>query len=417
MTSLRALLCLSLVLSACASRDAATPLTIADAISPAGPGAAEPNLYTAPDGRVVMSWFEPADSGAHALRLAVLGADGTWSAPVDVVRRGDLFVNWADFPSVVVLSDGRFVAHWLQRNGSGKYAYEVRMAESSDQGATWSASVTPHRAGVPAEHGFATILPDSAGGAMVFFLDGGANVLANAAAKVTAGSEEAGHEHAAPMSVSTNAWGSAMTESTKIVLDDRVCDCCQTAAAMTARGPVVIFRDRSATEIRDISIVRRVNGAWTQSVPVHSDNWELNACPVNGPAIVASGDEVAVAWFTGARDTAKVQIAFSHDGGASFGAPVRIDDGNPAGRVGLQWVNGDAYVSWLERGTADSAFVKVRPVSRAGVAGEAVVVTASSGARSSGFPRMTRLSDGLLFAYTLPGRESVVKLTTLRPAP
>ena len=401
----------ALALAACAPRETATTLALAEITSPTGAGAAEPNLFTARDGRVLMSWLEPSDSGAHALRLAVLSPDGSWSAPVDVVRRSDLFVNWADFPSVIALEDGRFLAHWLQRNGAGKYAYEVRMAESRDQGATWSASVTPHRAGVEAEHGFVSILPDSASGAVVFFLDGGANILAGASA--AAGAE--GHEeHGVPMSISTNSWDAAMTEATKAVLDTRVCDCCQTASAMTGRGPVVIYRDRTEGEIRDISIVRRVNGAWTAPATVHADNWELNACPVNGPAIVASGDEVAVAWFTGARDTAKVQVVLSHDGGATFGPPVRIDEGSPAGRVALQWLNGDAYVSWLERGTGDSAYVKVRSVTREGVAGEALTVTASSGARSSGFPRMTRLNDGLMFAYTLPGAPSVVKMTTLR---
>ena len=46
--------------------------------SPAGPGSAEPNLTVAPDGRVYLTWLEPADSG-HALRFAV--HDGTrWSA-------------------------------------------------------------------------------------------------------------------------------------------------------------------------------------------------------------------------------------------------------------------------------------------------------------------------------------------------
>lgn len=410
---LASLLTIALGFSACTPRETPTTLTLADVVSPTGPGAAEPNLFTARDGRVLMSWIEPVDSGAHALRLSVMGPDGTWSAPVDVVRRNDLFVNWADFPSVVALSDGRFVAHWLQRNGSGKYAYEVRMAESRDQGATWSASVTPHRAGVEAEHGFVNILPDPAGGAVVFFLDGGHNRLTGEASATA----EAGHAHAVPMSVSANSWDVAMTEATKTVLDTRVCDCCQTAAAMTGRGAVMIYRDRSEGEIRDISIVRRVQGEWTAPATVHADNWELNACPVNGPALVASGDEVAVAWFTGARDTAKVQVALSHDAGATFGAPIRIDQGNPAGRVGLQWLNGEAYVSWLERGTGDTAYVKVRPVTREGVARDAITVSTSSGVRSSGFPRMTWLNDGLLFAYTLPGAPSVVKMATLRGAP
>src|SRR5690606_12223513 len=152
-----------------------------------------------------------------------------------------------------------------------------------------------------------------------------------------------------------------------------------------------------------------VDGAWTDAVPVHADNWEVDFCPVNGPMVQAYGDTVVVAWFTAARDTAKVQVAFSYDGGATFGAPTRVDDGNPAGRVGLQLFDGAAYVSWLERGNADSAFVKLRRVARDGSRDSAVVVSPSSGARSSGFPRMTRIADGLLLAWTVPGRPSAVR--------
>lgn len=408
-TSLLLLACAAF--TACSPRDASSRYTLAEEVAPTGPGAAEPNLFTAEDGRVVMSWLEPVGDAGHALRLSLRGSDGSWSEPREVLRRNDLFVNWADFPSVVALRDGRLVAHWLQRNGAGRYAYEVRMSESPDLGATWSPSVTPHKAGIEAEHGFVSMMLDSSGNALVFFLDGGANRIGAATA---AGDD---HEHGVPMSLSTNTWSASMTEASKTLLDSRVCDCCQTAAAMTARGPVVVFRDRSEGEIRDIAISRRVNGNWTPSQRVHADDWEINACPVNGPAVIASGDNVAVAWFTGARDTAKVQLAFSTDAGASFGAPIRIDEGTPAGRVGLQWLDGDAYVSWLERGNGDTAYVKVRAVSRDGKVGAPMVVSESRGARSSGFPRMTRIADGLLFAWTMPGTPSVVKTATLRRAP
>lgn len=408
---LHSLLPALLLTAACTARESTPAYRLSEEPSPTGAGAAEPNLFTAEDGRVVLSWLEPVEGGGHALRFALRDAAGSWSPTGEVMRRSDLFVNWADFPSVVVARDGRLVAHWLQRNGAGRYAYEVRMAESVDGGASWSASVTPHRAGVEAEHGFVSMVLDSTGVPQVFFLDGGANRVAGA----TPASDD--HEHGVPMALSTNRWSATMTEATKAVLDTRVCDCCQTASAMAARGPVVVFRDRSEGEIRDIAIVRRVDGAWTEPVRVHADDWQINACPVNGPAVVASGDEVAVAWFTGARDTAKVQLAFSRDGGATFGAPIRIDEGAPAGRVGLQWLDGQAYVSWLERGAGDTAYVKVRPVSRDGVAAAATVVSESRGARSSGFPRMTRLADGLLFAWTMPGTPSVVKLATLQRAP
>lgn len=385
--------------------------TTAESPSPAGPGSAQPNLFSAPDGRVVMSWQERVDSNTYALRLALRSEDGNWGETREVMRRSDLFVNWADFPSVVLLGDGRLVAHWLQRNGGGRYAYEVRMAESRDAGATWSESRTPHPAGVEAEHGFASILPTEAG-AQVFFLDGGNNLAATSGHKH---GESAGNDnHSTPMTLSANVWSAAMTPTSKQVVDTRVCDCCQTSAAMTSQGPVVVFRDRSEAEIRDIAISRFVEGAWTASAPVHADNWEVNFCPVNGPMVQAYGDTVAVAWFTGARDTAKVQVAFSYDAGATFGAPVRVDDGNPAGRVGLQFFDGGAYVSWLERGEGDAAFVKLRRVERDGTRDSSLVVSQSMGARSSGFPRMTRLRDGLLLVWTEPGTPSVVKAATYR---
>ncbi len=384
---------------------------VAEAPSPTGPGSGEPNLFTAADGRVVMSWLERVDSSAYAMRLAIRNDDGTWGETREVQRRSDFFVNWADFPSVVMLGDGRLVAHWLQKNGSGTYAYEVRMSESSDAGVTWSESRTPHRAGVQAEHGFVSILPAEAG-AQVFFLDGGNNLAVPSGHDH--GAAAGGDNHSTPMTLSANMWGASMTPASKQVIDTRVCDCCQTSAAMTTKGPVVVFRDRSDAEIRDIAISRYVDGAWTASQPVHADNWEVNFCPVNGPMVQAYGDTVAVTWFTAARDTAKVQVAFSYDAGATFGSPVRVDDGNPTGRVGLQLFDGAAYVSWLERGEADSAFVKLRRVERDGTRDTSIVVSPSSGARSSGFPRMTRLRDGLLLVWTEPGRPSVVKAATYR---
>lgn len=396
------------------SGDGARRYALTETPLPIGADASEPNFFSAPDGRVVMSWIERVDSATHALRVAIRATDGTWGEVRDVTRRSDFWLNWADFPSVALLADGRLLAHWPQRNGSGRYAYEVRMAESRDEGRTWSESVTPHRPGIEAEHGFVSILPSDSG-ALIVFLDGGNNIAAAAHAHAAPAADD--EEHGVPMTLSANRWDATPpSPTTKTVVDSRVCDCCQTSAALTARGPVVVYRDRSegTPEIRDIVISRFVDGAWTAAKPVHADNWEVDFCPVNGPMVQAYGDTVVVAWFTGARDTAKVQAAFSYDGGATFGTPVRVDDGDPAGRVGLQLFDGAAYVSWLERGAGDSAFVKLRRVERDGMRDTAIVVSPSSGARSSGFPRMARLADGLLLAWTVPGRPSAVRGATYR---
>lgn len=390
------------LLTACAAgeRDGTRRLRVEPLPSPTGPGAAEPNLAVAADGRVLLSWLEPAADSTVALRLATRGADGAWSAPVEVMRRSDFFVNWADFPSVVGLADGRLLAHWLQRNGSGKYAYDVRLAESRDGGVTWGERVTPHTPGIEAEHGFAMLLPTADSGAAVVLLDGGA------------GLEDS---HGPQMHLGYATWGARGGVTSRAVLDHRVCDCCQTGIAMTTKGPVVVYRDRGDDEVRDMSVVRLVDGAWTLPRPVHSDNWRIDFCPVNGPSISAIGDTVAIVWFSAPRDTARVQVVFSTDAGATFSAPVRIDGGTPTGRVDLELLDGrSALVSWIERTGGDSAEVWAREVRRDGTMGAPLVVSTSKATRSSGFPRMVRVPEGAVMAWTVPGAPSEVRAALVR---
>ncbi|MBP7548757.1 MAG: hypothetical protein KA761_00605, partial [Gemmatimonadaceae bacterium] len=178
---------------------------------------------------------------------------------------------------------------------------------------------------------------------------------------------------------------------------------------------VVVYRDRSDDEMRDMAVTRLVDGAWTAPATLHADGWKIDYCPVNGPAAGAVGDTVAVAWFTGAQDTSRVRVAFSTDAGATFSAPVRADDGLPAGRVDLEMLSGDAaLVSWIERQGGDTAQVRMRVVRRDGTVEPAVIVSPSSGARSSGFPRMARDAEGVMIAFTLPGKPNQVKVARVR---
>ena len=197
----------------------------------------------------------------------------------------------------------------------------------------------------------------------------------------------------------------------EVRLDERTCDCCQNAAAMTSSGPIVAYRNRSPDEIRDIYVTRRVAGNWLPGVPVHDDNWKIAACPVNGPSLAARENRVALAWFTAADDSARVKVAFSDDAGAKFGAPVRIDEGRPAGRVDVALLtDGGALVTWIERVGGDTAAVRVRRVGRNGTAGTPVTIASSSAARASGFPRMAITGNNALFAWTVPGRPSAIRV-------
>ena len=400
--------------TSCATEGGPLPLTVEPVPSPTGVDAAEPFVGSGPDGQMTLSWLERNADSSVALRLATLAPDGaTWSAPTEIVRRTDLFVNWADFPSVVALGEGRLLAHWLQRSGSGRYAYDVHLSESRDGGATWGASAFPHAAGVPAEHGFVTILPTGNGGANILLLDGTAGALLKDSIRASTGKEPA-EGHGGAMQLGFANWADGAVTTTRM-LDPRTCDCCQTASAMTSKGPIVVYRDRSDDEIRDISVVRLVNGEWTAPAPLHNDGWKIDYCPVNGPATSAIGDTVVAVWFTGAQDTSRVNVVFSTDAGATFNAPVRADDGLPAGRVDVEMLSGDAaLVSWIERVGGDTAQVRARIVRRDGRVEPHVVVSPSSGTRSSGFPRMARTADGVLIAWTIPGKPSRVELARIR---
>jgi hypothetical protein len=191
-------------------------------------------------------------------------------------------------------------------------------------------------------------------------------------------------------------------------LDARVCDCCQTDAALTTDGPVVVYRDRSAREVRDIAVVRLVGSRWSEPAQVHADGWQIDACPVNGPAIAARGREVAVAWFT-APDMPRVRLAFSSDAGRTFSRPVEVANGEVTGRVDVVLLDdGRAVVSWLQQAAA-GAEIRAQAFDRDGPAGAAVTVAATSVQRASGFPQLVRAGGGLLFAWTDAGQPAQVR--------
>jgi hypothetical protein len=189
-------------------------------------------------------------------------------------------------------------------------------------------------------------------------------------------------------------------------VDERVCDCCQTALARTPRGLVAAYRDRTPGEVRDIAVVRLADGRWSEPVFPGAEGWQINACPVNGPALAASGERVVLAWFTMAGDTPRVKLAFSDDAGASWGQPQVVDDGRPIGRVDVVLPgssaagrgDGSAVVSWLEQ-TAGGASLRLRRVGPGSTRSASFPVAGTSAARSSGFPRLAASGGELVVAW------------------
>lgn len=403
--ALQAVIAFALAASGC--RGTAPPSKPDDLVSidpPALPGALGANLALV-SGAPVLSWLEPApgkmdtEGEAKRWRLRVARFEtSSWSSPVTVVEGDDLLANWADFPAVASNGKGA-VTHWLANVGAEKYAYSISLAGSPDGGATWRPLGKLPADNVAAEHGFVSWLPARAPGSGLRAVwldgrgmpDGGAMTLRSAIVDPVRGSSD------------------------EEVLDDRVCDCCQTDAAVTSEGPVVVYRDRSADEIRDIAIRRLTPAGWSAAAPVHADGWRIEGCPVNGPAVAALDRRVAVAWFTGAP-APRVLLAFSQDAGATFAPPIPLDTDQPLGRIDLVMdAQGDAIVSWIgrepgapaeptesDRPRRSALFLKRVPFS--GASGPAIRVATTDGSRASGFPRLLLADQGhLMIAWPEPG--------------
>ena len=380
----------------------ATWLTpVVEVATPADTGSRYPHLAPL-SGGAVMSWLEPAAGDGMSLRYSTWdGSD--WTAPVTVATGGDWFVNWADFPSVVPVSDRVWAAHWLRQSSGDVYAYDVRIALSVDSGRSWSPAMSPHDDGTPTQHGFVSLL-DTGDSAQAVWLDG----------RHTSGEHgDSGHADAAMTLRSAPLKSDARQQGADGEVDGRVCDCCQTDTARTRDGPVVVYRDRDVDETRDIALVRWTAAGWSAPVRVARDGWRIAACPVNGPAVDARGDTVVVAWFT-APDEPRVRIAFSSDGGRRFAPPIEVAGGRVAGRVDVVLLpDGRAVVSWLAE-TTGPAEIRAQPFTPEGPAGRAMVVARSDVARSSGFPRMALANGALLFAWTRSGEPPQVRAAVAR---
>jgi len=359
------------------------PFTVDPIPSPAGANSSEPN-FSVQGNRVILSWLEE-DEKQPTLRFAERTATG-WTAAQNVYSSAQMNVNAVDIPSVQLLANGTLAAQWTDKNGPNPEASNVRISWSSNQGRTWSAPVSPHHDGTETEHGFVSLFqaPGAGAGLGIVWLDG----------RSTSTKDASGD-----MALRASVYDAAGKQLRESVVDSRVCECCSTAAATTSEGVIVAYRDRSPREIRDIYVSRFNGTAWSAPVLVHADNWQINGCPVNGPAISARGREVAVAWFTAKDDQGQAYVAFSHDAGRTFGNAVRVDAQHSLGHVGVQLLaDGSAVVSGIELVDSSAQF-RARKITAAGVRSQ-IVNVAGKGDPDTRSPRIAGNDRELLFAWT-----------------
>lgn len=362
-------------------------IELAEISFPGNEDSSLPYLYASENG-LFLSWTEMLNDSKAGLFYSQLN-NGVWKEAQLITESSDWFVNWADFPSIVE-HKGNILTHILPKSSPSTFSYDVKLNILAQGENEWKTELPLHTDSTLTEHGFVSTIPYSDDSFLLSWLDG----------RNTGGSSHDHAEHSGAMSVraaEVDFQGKVIWDE---LLDAKTCDCCQTTTAMTSEGPVVLYRNRSDREIRDIAITRLMDGKWTEPKIIHADGWEIAGCPVNGPKVDAHQETVVAAWFTAAQANPQVKLAFSTNSGADFMEPLVLSEGNAIGRVDVALMkNNSALVTWMEM-EEDTAYLFVQKVSLDGKRAQKQKVTAIDPGRKSGFPQMEIFDEQVYFAWT-----------------
>ena len=360
---------------------------------------AQPSLVSG-EGSLSLSWISSNEGNKSTLNFSQL-KEGKWTNTQTMATGSNWFVNWADFPAHAI-NENLILSSYLKKSDSGTYTYDVILSLQKLSGEKVKEDFLLNTDGVKAEHGFVSIIPNHNQGFFITWLDG----------RNTVDNDLDGYHK--PMTIRfaeiTNK-GDIIDESE---LDSATCDCCQTSIAVTNKGPVVVYRDRSDKEVRDIYIARKINGIWEVPTPIHNDGWEINGCPVNGPKVASNSNNLAVSWFTVSNEKPTVNLSFSKSNGASFGTLIKINDDDAIGRVDVAFLNPqEVLVSYIE-GDDVGTYLRIKKVSIDGKVSAPITISKIDGGRNSGVPQLEILDNEAFIVWTvLKGKKNQLKTVKL----
>ena len=350
-----------------------------------GSNNAQPNLVSS-NGTLSLSWISSLEENESLLHFSNY-KDNRWTEPKNIASGNDWFVNWADFPAHAINED-LIITSYLKKSGTGTYHYDVILNLQNSSGKNIKEDFLLNTDGVKAEHGFVSITPNNDKGFFITWLDG-----RNTIEKELDGSHK-------PMTIRfaeiTNN-GDIINESE---LDAATCDCCQTSISMTNNGPIVVYRDRSNKEVRDIYSTRNIKGVWETPALLNNDGWVINGCPVNGPKVVSSLKNLAIAWFTVVNDKPIINVSFSKNDGDSFQKPIVLNDNGAIGRVDVAFLNNkEVVVSYMEFDDLGT-YLRIKKVSIDGKVSKPITISKIDGGRNTGVPQLELLNDEIFIVWT-----------------
>jgi hypothetical protein len=341
-------------------------------------------------GTDIYAAFSP-DGGAH------------FGAPVRVNDvPGDANAG-GEQPPRIVINGRRVDVVWVSKHDG---AAAIRAAASTDGGATFSRAATITPPGLTAARGWESAALSDDGALHAVWLDGRA---------AAAASEPHAHMSGPRQDIYHAIWrGSDPPVETQVAAN--VCFCCKTAIVSRGRDVYVAWRHLFPGGVRDIAVARSADAGATFSAPVRvsADNWKIDACPDDGPAMAVDDRGVLhVVWPTLAHDQAGDRIAIfgaeSADGGGTFTPRHRVDTATaPAAHPRIAAAGGVAIV-WDEVAEGGRrAWVRLPGM-------DAPTLLSTSGRAS--YPAVAATSRGFVAGWTeQDGERAVVRTRVLGPA-
>ena len=141
---------------------------------------------------------------------------------------------------------------------------------------------------------------------------------------------------------------------------------------------------------------------------INNDNWNINACPINGPSIASKDNVVAVSWYDGSDDIGRILSKVSYDYGKSFQDLIIVDTNDVYGHTDIIITsNSKIFVSWLSNDNNDLT-LKVKEI-YSNYTTSPFVIYKEIGLGPSDFPKIEYYDNKLFIAWTSYDKTMQVK--------
>ena len=405
------------------------------------PNRASANVSLAADQSFLVAvWAASVAGGATDVFAAVSRDAGTtFTDPVRVNSTpGDVRAVGEQPPRVTLAPRGgtvpTVVVMWTARSASGTTLLTSR---STDAGRTFSPATLVPGTDTPGNRGWQAVATDPKGNIHAVWLDHRRMVTSDSSAA-------SGHQHGAAAegnagtagrtsaAVADKPDGVAMAQKSDLYFDTLgdavapravtpgVCYCCKTAIAFGPSNEIYLaWRHVYPGLLRDMAFTMSRDGGRTFADPVRvsQDNWKIDGCPEDGPALAVDGrSRIHIVWPTVVTESGTQTKALFHamsTDGRSFSLRTRIPtEGQPNHPQLAVAPDGALVAVWDESGGGLRRIARGRGAVDA--AGRVSFTRTALGSDSGTYPKLVATPNGWLTAWTSgQSGASVIRLARL----